>query len=106
MAQDSAPRRAAPCSGAREPGPRVTLSRMPIGDPVPSISQATHTHEQSTALHMQHCAHNTQAQALHRHIGGSSTRASPANAPVERHLHVHSDVQQHARPSLPLLGTH
>ena len=67
--------------------------------------EATNTHEQSTALHMQHCdmhcAHNTQARALHRHVGGSSTRASPANAPAERHLHAHSDVQQHARPSLP-----
>eukprot|EP00966_Prymnesium_polylepis_P208457 4829547-Prymnesium_polylepis.1 len=55
---------------------------------------------------MQHCAHNTQAQALHRHIGGSRTRASPANAPVERHMHVHSDVQQHARASPPPLICH
>ena len=55
---------------------------------------------------MQHCAHNTQAQPLHKRVCGSSTRASPANAPAERHLHVHSDAQQHARPCLPLLSTH
>ena len=74
---------------------------MPTGDPVPSVPQATNAHERSISLHMQHCAHNTQARTLHEHVGGSSTRASPANAPAERHLHAHSDVQQHARPSLP-----
>eukprot|EP00966_Prymnesium_polylepis_P174849 4046529-Prymnesium_polylepis.1 len=50
----------------------------------------THTSRalHSTARTTRTPGHSTGMSAS---IGGFSTRASPANAPAERHLHAHSD---------------
>ena len=81
------------------------MLRTPITDPVPSTSHATNKHDQSIAVHTQHCAHKPQAQTLHTCTGCSRTRTDRTHAPSTRHLHVRSIAQQHAQPCLSQLST-
>ena len=103
MAQDIAPRRALPCSKAREPRPHAAHAHhRPCAQHFPRNKQARPEH---FAVHTQHCAHKPQAQTLHTCTGCSRTRTDRTHAPSTRHLHVRSIAQQHAQPCLSQLST-
>ena len=81
------------------------MLRMPITDPLPSTTHATNTHDQSTAVQTQPCAHKPQAHALHMRNCCSRTRTDRTHAPSTQHVHVRNVAQWLAQPILPHLGT-
>ena len=97
-------RRAERCPAPTRANRDRTL-RTPITDPLPSTPHATNTHDQSTAVHTQPCAHKPQAHALHMRNGCSRTSADRTHAPSTQHMHVRNVAQWHAQPIPPHLGT-